>query len=145
MVTSAIFLCLVAPAIHREDPGVRKEIRAFFDRWESGMERKDIKSLIKLMDPRGQTVGLDGSVWAFSRAASDFPAMFAGFRRMDVRIRLDRIEQGGDEVVAWMTVRSTYEAKVHGEWIQSTKTSRHADTLKRFKDGWKCVFSQDLP
>ena len=138
-------LFLAAIVGSQELAAARRDIEQTFRRWEQCVARQDVAGMARMMHPSGVTVGLDGSRWEFSRAKQDLPGMFAGRRHFKLRITIDRFIYEGGEAVAWITMLSNYETKRGGKWIQKAATSRHADTLRKFADGWKFVYSQDLP
>jgi hypothetical protein len=142
-VTSVLLFAAIVGS--QEIATARREVEQTFRRWERVVARQDVAGMARMMHPSGVTVGLDGSRWKFSRAKQDLPGMFAGRRHFKLRINIDRFIYEGGEAVAWVTMRTDYEMKTRDKWVQKTATSRHADTLRKFADGWKFVYSQDLP
>lgn len=128
-----------------EDPQLRKEIEAFYAKWDKLVGANNVKGLIDMIDPSFVQVDPDGKKMTYAEMRGQMMAMLDSVREPKSKITLERVYAQGDETVAWVTMVSSFKMQAGKKWKPMSFTMKFAETIKRTPKGLKFVFSQALP
>jgi len=146
-VAMAILVALTTTAAlaQGENPQTRREIESVFQKWDMLVAKQDVNGLLAMVDKSFTMTSANGQVMYFPEAKQQ---LITGFRTMHntrCMTTVNQIQDQGNEVVAWITVKSNFMQKQGSRWVAMTKTMRFAETLRRSGGTWKFVASQELP
>lgn len=124
---------------------LRKEVEAFYAKWDRYVNAGKLDAAIGMLDVSFHQVSENGTKTNYWETVKHLKSMAGMFRNARSKIKVNSIQRQGDEVVAWVTMNFTGEMKTGKKWEKMNFKMQFAETIKRFPDGWRFIYSQALP
>jgi ketosteroid isomerase-like protein len=128
-----------------ENPQIRKEIEAVYLKWDMLVAKGDTKGLLAMIDKSCAMTDIEGQTHYYPEVKKEFESMFKGVRNQKSTITIHEIQEQGSEVVAWVSMKISFQQKQGNKWTPVSFTGRYAETLRRIGGQWKFVAAQELP
>ena len=145
----AVGVFLVAQATsafaQSENPQIRKEIEAVYLKWDKMVAKQDVHGLLAMLDKSFVQTDRNSKVTYYPQVKQQVLSMPMIAKNCKSHITIHEIGEQGNEVVAWITMKVTFQARKGSGWEQRTHTGRYAETLRRINGQWKFVASQEFP
>jgi ketosteroid isomerase-like protein len=138
-------LCGAIAFAQGESPIVRKEIEAVYEKWDRLVAKQDLKSLLAMIDKSFVMTDAEGKTMNYADMKKQMSSMVGSVRDCKSQITVNQIQEQGNEVVAWVTMKSSFKMKDGSKWVPVSFTARVAETLRKINGEWKFVAAQELP
>ncbi len=146
-----VLLCCACPLLGgfsrlSDDPVVvRKEVMQVYAKWDAYVQQGKVQALVDMIHPSFYAVDANGNRTNYKEAIRMMKEMLASLRDLKSRITVEHLYVSGDEVVAWVTLKSSFRVLEKGKLKEYAFEGRFAETLKKFGNSWRFVCSQMLP
>jgi ketosteroid isomerase-like protein len=142
LIAVALLGALAVSAVSQgEDPQIRREIQAVYAKWDKLVGEGNVKALMAMIDPSFVATDAEGNTMSYGEVRKMFEDMLKSLREPKSKITVNQIQQQGDEVVAWVTMKASAKMKQGDKWVPMAFTMKFAETFKRVNGQWKFIAS----
>jgi hypothetical protein len=122
----------------------RKEVEAFFAKFDSYINSGNLNGLFTMFDPGYYSVDTQGKRTYFPQWKAMVKSMTSSTKDVKSKITVKNVQLQDKEAVAWIQQQIWYKVNSGGRWMAKTETTRWAEQLKMTPSGWKSSSSQQL-
>lgn len=151
MRTRAFFLLVVSlmsimAFAQGEDPGLRKDIEAFYHKTDGLINRGNWEGFLATMAPDAVMADTQGKRMNKAEIREWFMQMKAMMPGLKIKSVVKHArDMGNNEAVAWVELKLNWKQQNGRRWSPMKLTVRVAESLRRTENGWRTYYSQELP
>ncbi|MCC7230027.1 MAG: nuclear transport factor 2 family protein [Fimbriimonadaceae bacterium] len=149
MKTKQIFVAILAlfaiqAFAQGEKPGLRKDVEAFFAKFDANIASGNLAGLFSMYSPAYYSVDAQGkrTSWAQWKAGVSQITKVTKNAKSKISVKNVQLQEG--EVVAWIQQEFWYASKEGDRWVAKKFTTRWAETLKPTDGSFRLISSQEL-
>jgi|GEM_PF-2734022 len=128
-----------------EDPALRKDLEAFFAKFDKLMATNP-NATFDLLAADYTNVDLNGKHMDRGQFKEMVRSMAGSVKDMRSKTLVKNVRGSGNEAVAWCEEVYSWKQKKGNGWVEMKSTSRWAESLRKTGNGgWVFYYSQQLP
>ncbi|MFN8139105.1 MAG: nuclear transport factor 2 family protein [Fimbriimonadales bacterium] len=136
----AIALTQIAAA----NASARSEIEAVYAKFAHCGKTRDMKGAIALLHTSYHGSDLDGHEANYKQTVDMMRSMIGDTKDIQMNFDIKQVQQYGEEVSAWVTMRVRMMIKQGGKWSPMEYTGHFVECLKKFDGKWKFIRSYEV-